>query len=197
MKKILYAAVILFFVPGLFAQGLEQAQGIKRYGMSSGIKLMNYTDYESEEDVTFYAAAIPVVEYLFPLLSNDLLLYTNTNLNWGLSQFFFDFGLGAGLRYYPLGNDIVSIYGGGEAGTFFFNNLTTTVRAGTDFDFRVNEDASVFMGGEILHRESYRVAEYIKSDHWYISSTGWGVNGGFRFRFELIKGGLKNMPKSM
>lgn len=197
MKKICITILLLTFFSTAFAEGLGYAADAKRYGMSTGIKLMNYTDYKSDEDDTFYSAGIPVGEYLFPILSNDLLLYTNTNLNWGLSEFFFDFGLGLGLRYYPIGNDFVSIYGGGEVGTFFFNNLSTTGRVGTDFDFPMNEDASVFLGGEVFYRESYRLAEYIKSDHWYISSEGWAINGGFRFRFDLLSDGFKNIPKSL
>ncbi len=197
MKKILFC--ILIVVPFSLAQAQDMffADENKRYGTSSGIRLMNYVDYESEEDGTFYSAAIPFGEHLIPIISNDLLLSLNSSMNWGLSEFFFDYTIGLGLRYYPFGNDFISVYGGGDAGTFFFNNVSTTGRVGSDIDFNVNEDFSVFMGGEVFYRESYRLAEFIESDHWYITSQGWAVNGGFRFRFNLLSEGFQNMPRSL
>jgi hypothetical protein len=135
MKKILIAIVFLTLSSSVFAEGFDFASENKRYGASTGIKLMNYLDYESDADGTFYSAYIPMYEYLFPLFSNDLLLYLSSNLNWGLSEFFFDFGLGTGLRYYPVGNDVFSVYGGVGAGTFFFNNVSTIYRGGRRYRF--------------------------------------------------------------
>lgn len=197
MKKICILTALFFCATFSYAADLDTVQSDKRYGMSSGIKLMNFTDYESEKDGTFYAASIPAGEKLIPLGSNDLLFFTKSSFDWGLSEFFFDFTLGVGLRYYPLGNNFLSVYGGGDAGTFFFNNLTLTGRVGADTDFKMNKDTSVYMGFEVFHRESYRVAEYINSEHWYISSKGWSINGGFRARFDLFRGGVKNVPKSL
>lgn len=202
MKKILLLLIFILSTATAWAkvQGPLvpiQDQGDKRYGVSSGIKLMvmDYENTESEENQKFYAGEIPVVEQLFPIFTNDLLLFFNYNLTWGLSEFFFDFGVGSGLRYYPLGNEFVSIYGGGEAGTFFFNNGTLTARAGVDFDFKLDQYTSVYMGAEYFTRHSHHLADFITDDHWFITSDGWAINGGFRARFSFFENGLQNAPK--
>lgn len=191
LNKYFYITFLVFIVTfSLNGQTEQPGEPSDKASASWGIKLMK-AEFEDED---FYIGCVPFTEFATDIFFDGMYLYSNTNLTWGLTDFFFDFGLGAGLRYYPINNKILSFYGGGELSTFFFNNATTTGRVGADLDFIINDESSVFLGGEVFYRKVYRVAEYIESDHWYISSKGWSINGGFRARFNIFKDGIKKLP---
>ncbi|MBN2436848.1 MAG: hypothetical protein JXK07_16425 [Spirochaetes bacterium] len=191
INKYLLISFLSFFISlNLTGQTEQPADSSDKASASWGVKLMK-AEFENED---FYIGCVPFFESATNVFFSGMYLYSNSNLTWGLTDFFFDFGLGAGLRYYPFNNKILSIYGGGELSTFFFNNATTTGRSGADLDFIINDESSVFLGGEVFYRKVYRVAEFIESDHWYITSRGWSVNGGFRARFSIFKDGIKKMP---
>jgi len=122
------------------------------------------------------------------IVDDYLFVSLNTNFTWGLTHFFFDYCLGADLRYYPQipailkNNKFLSFYTGGEVGTFFFNNATVLGRVGSEIDVYVADETSIFVGGEFFYRKEYRLANYIEKDYWFISSPGWSINGGFRIR---------------
>ncbi|MDA3899888.1 MAG: hypothetical protein PF637_05145 [Spirochaetes bacterium] len=193
MKKLLLLFAFCFITFSLWAEPNINQNSSEKAGMSWGLKLM-HLDFEKSD---FYIASLPAFEYQSQLFIKGLNLYTATNITWGLSDFFMDFGFGTGLRYYPLGNRSLSFYAGGEAATFFFNNATLTGRVGSDIDFNINHESSVFLGAELFQRKVYRLVEYIDSSHWYISSRGWAINGGFRVRFNLVERGLKELPKTL
>lgn len=192
-KFISRSLLILFISMPLFAQANDYASASAQGGVAWGVKLTQL-NYNNDN---FYAATIPTNEYLRNLFVDGLFLYTNTNFTWGFTDFFFDFGMGSGLRYYPLGNDYISLYAGAEAATFFFNNVTLTPKAGIDFDFPLDNDSSTYIGGEILTRQSFRLAEFIEDDHWFISSNGWSINGGIRTRFSFFEQEFDNTPETL
>lgn len=193
MKKIALTLFLITTLNVFSADGSIYPVSDPSIGFSWGVKLMQM----EHNNQNFYAAHIPTSETLISLFSNGIYFYSASGFVWGLSEFFFDYTIGAGLRYYPFNNDYFSIYGGCDIGTFFLNNVTLTPKAGADLDFPLNEKTSVYLGGEYFNRNSYEVIEYMDNDKWYISSDGWAINAGFRIRVNLFEKGLDALPKTL
>ncbi len=191
MKRFIVLLFVFIVNTSVFSQSFSdidnEKSATKNYIGSLGVKFM-VMDYDGDP---FYVGELPSFSRMASIVNDDLFFYMDSNFTWGLTHFFFDYSLGAGLRYYPEvpvilhNNNFLSFYSGGQAGTFFFNNVTLLGRVGADLEVHVDSGSSIFLGGELFYRKVYELAGYIEKDYWYISSPGWSINGGFRAHFDF------------
>ncbi len=142
----------------------------------------SFTILQDQKGNNFYAGTIPNFEYLDSLYENKLYLLSGSQWTWGYSKFFVDWGLLLGVRYYPI-EKYVSLYTFGEAGTFFFNNITLAMHFGGDIDFDFGNNSCFFVGAEYYRRKVNGLAEFVEKDHWYLECNGVSFHAGIRTRF--------------
>ncbi len=141
--------------------------------ISGGVRLME------KSDTSFVAAIIPLWEATFPVAGDYLGVTMNSELLWGITEFFHDGTFGVGLSLRPFGR-VLSIHGTGSAGTFLLNHLSLTAGAGASLEIPVGDERSLMIGGEYFYRYVREAAGFIDGDKWYFSSEGIALWVGLR-----------------
>jgi hypothetical protein len=144
-----------------------------------------FTNFDHKRQ-RFFSGNIPTVDVDVPIGGRWLQLEIGARGVWGFSEFYMKemFPM-LGLRLYPFGS-ILSMYGKGGWGMFFFNDSTVRAEAGAALDIPIggDSDSTVFLAptAGYYYERSWKLGKYIKPEWWHLTSPGWIIGLEFVVR---------------